>query len=561
MSFSAGAGMFNGRKQAQPEILMNDAWEGPGAPGEDAITPRRRGWVNFRASPIARKIITFNLIALLVLVAGVMALNPSRDRLVQVRERALVLESMLIAQIVAPRLAESGAAGNPLEGIALPDGVELFLFDASLRPVADSRGLPRSLGLPPAEVGGTTGISDLLNAAWDGMAWLLSPVTGDRFARSEGPVLDTLIGEALRGRTLSRTVLTEGDALRFALATPLRHDGQIIGTLGLVTAAGEIDRMVRAEREQVLQVFIVALIVSIGLSLVLASTIANPLRDLAAAARAGHDSTARKQRSDRVRIPNLSARPDEIGELSGALRDMVAALYDRIESNEQFAADVAHELKNPLSSLRSATETMRRALNEQQRARLLDVIDHDVNRLDRLVSDISNASRLDSELVKAEMEPFDLVKLLGNIVSYHRHEAREKGIDFVSDLPQGPLMIEGLEARLAQVFVNLLSNAISFCEEGDTVRIWARKREDRVLVVVEDTGPGIPEGALERVFERFYSERAVGEFGQHSGLGLSISKQIVDAHGGAIWAENIRPTDADPTSEPLGARFVVGLQM
>ena len=238
---------------------------------------------------------------------------------------------------------------------------------------------------------------------------------------------------------------------------------------------------------------------------------------------------------------------------------MVAALYDRIDANEQFAADVAHEIKNPLASLRSAVGTLRVAKRDDQREKLLEVIEHDVRRLDRLVSDISNASRLDSELVKEEQEPFDLLKMLSNLGDYLGQEARGQGIDFITDLPDKPIIIHGLEARLAQVFVNLITNAISFCEDGDAIRVWARQRENRVLVVVEDTGPGIPEEALTKVFKRFYSERPPGQFGNNSGLGLAISKQIVEAHDGVIWAENIRPTDADPTSEPLGARFVVGL--
>jgi two-component system sensor histidine kinase ChvG len=196
---------------------------------------------------------------------------------------------------------------------------------------------------------------------------------------------------------------------------------------------------------------------------------------------------------------------------------------------------------------------------EEQRIKLLDVIEHDVRRLDRLVSDISNASRLDSELVKEEEESFDLVKMVSNLAEYLGQEARKKGVDFIIDLPAQPIQISGLEARLAQVFVNLITNATSFCEDGDAVRVWARRRDNRVLVVVEDTGPGIPQEALTKVFKRFYSERPVGQFGDHSGLGLAISKQIVEAHGGVIWAENIRPTDADLTSDPLGARFVVGL--
>ena len=196
---------------------------------------------------------------------------------------------------------------------------------------------------------------------------------------------------------------------------------------------------------------------------------------------------------------------------------------------------------------------------DDQREKLLQVIEHDVRRLDRLVSDISNASRLDSELVKEEEEPFNLLDMLKNLGQYLGEDARTQGIDFITDLPPEPIEVHGLEARLAQVFVNLITNAISFCEDGDAIRIWARKRENRVLIVVEDTGPGIPDQALAKIFKRFYSQRPEEHFGNNSGLGLAISKQIVEAHGGVIWAENIRPTEADITSDPLGARFVVGL--
>ena len=306
---------------------------------------------------------------------------------------------------------------------------------------------------------------------------------------------------------------------------------------------------------------IIGTVVSIVLSLVLASTISNPLNDLATAAELGRDKSSTSLSPARIRIPDLSARPDEIGRLSGALRGMVSALYDRIDANEQFAADVAHEIKNPLASLRSAVGTLRFVKTDEQREKLLDVIDHDVRRLDRLVSDISNASRLDSELVKETQQPFDLLRLVANLSSYLGSDAQSKGVDFISDLPDQPVIINGLEARLAQVFVNLITNAISFCKEGDAIRIWVRTRENRVLVVVEDTGPGIPEEALGKVFNRFYSERPADDFGNNSGLGLAISKQIVEAHDGVIWAENIRPTQADIGSAPLGARFVVGLPL
>jgi two-component system sensor histidine kinase ChvG len=451
---------------------------------------------------------------------------------------------------------------STVQRIELSDGAELFVFDTMENLVVSTVGMER----PAMEtVAGlrrdprSTLITDILNSIWEGIAGILAPDTeldpiqgGEELARE-------LVAGALAGETQIRTGRNVSGHAIFTAATPVRHKGDVIGVVAITSVAGEIDQLVRVEREQVLQMFVIAIIVSIGLSLVLASTIANPLSDLAAAAELGRDKNARKMSPNRVRIPDLTARPDEIGRLSGAMRGMVTALYERIEANEQFAADVAHEIKNPLASLRSAVGTMRVAKREDQRAKLLDVIDHDIRRLDRLVSDISNASRLDSELVKEEEEEFNLLKMLTHITEYLGNEAREKGVDFISDLPTNAITFTGLEGRLAQVFVNLISNAISFCQEGDAVRVWARKRENRVLVVVEDTGPGIPDQALQKIFKRFYSERPPGQFGEHSGLGLAISKQIVEAHGGVIWAENIRPTDADITSEPLGARFVVGL--
>jgi two-component system sensor histidine kinase ChvG len=353
-------------------------------------------------------------------------------------------------------------------------------------------------------------------------------------------------------------VAPDGSTLFHALS-PIRQGETILGTVALVSGASEIDAAVSAERERVLQMFVIATLVSIGLSLVLASTIANPISDLADAAEIGRDRNRRSKTPGRIRIPDLTARPDEIGRLSGALRGMVGALYDRIDANEQFAADVAHEIKNPLASLRSAVGSLRMVRKDEHRHKLLDVIDHDVRRLDRLVSDISNASRLDSELVKEEEQAFNLLEMLTNISDFLGQDARGKGIEFITDLPQRPIPIDGLEPRLAQVFVNLITNAISFCEDGDAIRLWVRRRENRVLVVVEDTGPGIPEEALAKIFKRFYTSRPDTDFGNNSGLGLAISKQIVEAHGGVIWAENIRPTEADVTSEPLGARFVVGL--
>jgi len=538
-------------------LVLGEDWVRPqGAEGETSARRARRGILGLHASPLARKIVLFNLLALMLLIAGVVLVNPYRDGLVNQRERAMVAQAELISGMIAPLLA----AAEPGEPIRLPPmvlerGLEVGLFGPAGEEMVRLRGAgPTAVELP------STVISDFLGAIWSGLSSILTgqPASEDAGAQAAAREQARVVA-ALSGQRQSEATQDPAGALSFAVAVPVRHAGTVIGAVTITGAAGEIDRLLRAEREQVLRVFLIALAVSVGLSLVLASTIANPIADLAAAAEIGRDRHARRLSPKRVRIPDLTARPDEIGRLSVAMRGMVAALQERIDANEQFAADVAHEIKNPLASLRSAVGTLRIAKRDDQRLRLLDVIEHDVRRLDRLVSDTSNASRLDSELVREEQETFDLVKMLGNLNQHLSQEAAAKGVEFIAELPAGPILIEGLEARLAQVFVNLITNAISFCEAGDAVRIWARRRENRVLVVVEDTGPGIPEQALTRIFQRFYSERPVGQFGNHSGLGLAISKQIVEAHGGVIWAENIGPTEADSTSEPLGARFVVGL--
>ncbi len=546
--------------RAAGEVLLGEDWVAPET--SDAAlrdTRARRSVFTLNRSPLARKIVVFNLLALIVLVAGVLFLNPFRDSLVAQRERALVTEARLIAAVVA-RPAPGEGLEERLATIDLAPGSTLMVYTADGERAAVQVGdtAPDPV-IPPGGGARPTVITDLLNAIWEGISTLRAQPDAAGAALDAESLARALLPGALRGETVVRTGRDAEGATLFAVATPVLSQGAVVGAVVVSSAAGEIDNLVRDEREQVLQLFVIALLVSIGLSLVLASTIANPLSDLAAAAELGRDRNARKMAPGRIRIPDLTARPDEIGRLSIALRGMVAALYDRIDANEQFAADVAHEIKNPLASLRSAVNTMRHAKREDQREKLLDVIEHDVRRLDRLVSDISNASRLDSELVKEVEEEFDLLRTITNLGEYLGKQAAEKGVDFITDLPPEPIRINGLEARLAQVFVNLISNAISFCEEGDAVRVWARRRENRVLVVVEDTGPGIPEQSLTKIFNRFYSERPPGQFGNHSGLGLSISKQIVEAHGGVIWAENIRPTDDDATSEPLGARFVVGL--
>ncbi|MBW7920477.1 MAG: sensor histidine kinase [Rubellimicrobium sp.] len=521
---------------------------------------RRRRFLVLNRSPLARRIITFNLIALILLVTGMLYFAPARENLAYQRLAALQSEALLVADAVAARMAPDAAPGagvtpGLLDGLHLRSEVVVTLFDAAGRPVASHAGAP-ALDAGRAPLGNTL-LIDTLARAWNWLSSRTAPDDDGRAAPTPDQRAAALAARALGAGPVIDSV-HDGDTV-FAVAAPVVRAGATAGAIVLTSGAADIDAVVRSEREQILKMFVLALVVSVALSLVLASTIANPIADLAAAAEAGRERDARHMSPTRVRIPDLTARPDEIGRLSAAMRGMVAALYDRIEANEQFAADVAHEIKNPLASLRSAVETLRIAKRDDQRVKLLDIIDHDVERLNRLVTDISTASRLDSELVREEELPFDLMKMLGNLATHLGREAEAKGVDFITDLPGQPVVLQGLEGRLAQVFVNLITNAISFCDEGDAIRLWARRRDNRILVVVEDTGPGIPEDALARIFQRFYSQRPDEHFGNNSGLGLAISKQIVEAHGGVIWAENIRPTEADVTSEPLGARFVVGL--
>ncbi len=554
------------------DVVLGDDWVAPNSTAENEVRANRerRGLFSLKGSPLARRIITFNLIALNILVAGILYLNSSRDSLALQRAGALVSEAELIADVFEAQLPQEAPldlaadgvfdAAAILGGLDLRGGIDVFVFDTTEALIATTEGQGNgalSGRFRPAQ-GGKTVISDTLASIWNGVSGVFSSREVREGELIEDQLRTYVAATLVNGTQVENSVDAEGGTL-FSVTTPIVQNGVAIGVIAITSAAGEIDSLVRGERERVLQMFVVATLVSIGLSLVLASTIANPLSDLAAAAELGRDKDARKMNPGRIRIPDLTARPDEIGRLSGALRGMVSALYNRIDGNEQFAADVAHEIKNPLASLRSAVGTMRRIKRDDQREQLLNVIEHDVRRLDRLVSDISNASRLDSELVKEEEEPFDLLKLLNNLSEYLGADAKTKGVDLISDLPEDPITVHGLEARLAQVFVNLITNAISFCEDGDAIRVWARKRENRVLIVIEDTGPGIPDQSLGKIFKRFYSQRPDEHFGNNSGLGLAISKQIVEAHGGVIWAENIRPTDADITSDPLGARFVVGL--
>jgi len=367
------------------------------------------------------------------------------------------------------------------------------------------------------------------------------------------------VSQALAGQKASVVRINSRGEVIVSVATPVQRFRAVRGALLLSTQGADIDQMVEAERWAILKVFLVAAAVMIVLSMLLARTIAGPVRRLAD----GAERVRRRIRS-RVEIPDFTERGDEIGHLSGTLRDMTNALYTRIEGIESFAADVAHELKNPLTSLRSAVETLPLAKTKDSQERLLAVIQHDVQRLDRLISDISDASRLDAELQRQEAEPIDLAKLLAAVVESKDGVRGEHDVGVVLTFEGGAssaFTVQGHDSRIAQVIDNLVENARSFSSAGGMVRITCRRLKNDIEIVVDDDGPGIRADAFEKIFERFYTDRPHQGFGQNSGLGLSISKQIVEAHGGRMWAENRRGVPTHDGADPLvlGARFIVRL--
>lgn len=347
----------------------------------------------------------------------------------------------------------------------------------------------------------------------------------------------------------------DGVILLSAAAPIMGADGKPAGALLMVQEADNIQREVGHVWFQTFMIFFSTLIITIFLSIYLAGTIGHPLRRLARAA-----EFVRHGKSRDVEIPDLSYRMDEIGELSIVLRDMTKALWERMDSIESFAADVAHELKNPLTSLRSAVETLPIAKKESDRARLAEIIKDDVLRMDRLITDISTASRLDAELARQSLVPVDLHAVIADVLNIRRQaDFKKTGIEYDLHWPiddEAPVLVRGLEGRIAQVFENLISNAESFTPPGGHIKILAKIFPKAVQVTVDDDGPGIPENRLEKIFERFYTERPAHEtYGRHSGLGLSICRQIVTALGGKIFADN----RMDENGKIAGARFTVVL--
>lgn len=366
--------------------------------------------------------------------------------------------------------------------------------------------------------------------------------------------------KALTGEIAGTAWTGQSHNIILTAAAPIQNVKQVMGVVLLVRDGSKVQQSIDEVRVDVFRVFLGSLGITVMLSIYLSGLISRPLQKLTNAA-----EEVRRGKGREVEIPDMSRRRDEIGDLSIVLRDMTQALWDRMDTIERFAADVAHEIKNPLTSLRSAVETASRVKDNKARAKLMDIIHHDVQRLDRLISDISSASRLDAELSRETMEPVDLKALLVQISDAYRKpleraEGKQDGAEssIILEMPQlTPVTVQGNADRLSQVFGNLITNALSFSPEGAPVHVKVTKDQESVHVTIEDEGPGIPENKLETIFERFYTERPADEdYGSHSGLGLSISKQIIKAHSGRVWAENKQDEDGNIT----GARFNVLLK-
>jgi two-component system, OmpR family, sensor histidine kinase ChvG len=574
-----------------------------------AVTLRRRAGLFGRrmlravsgraASSLTRRIVVLNLAGLVALLVGFLYLNQFREGLIEARVQSLLTQGEIIAGAIAAsatvetdtiaidpdkllqmQAGESGAiAEDPLDFSINPEKVAPLLrrlvtptktrariYDRDGMLTLDSRNLYSRgdilrLDLPRI---GESDEPPLLERTWN--------MFRNRLGRADVPAYDdfanangksyTEVARALAGSPASVVrVNTRGETI-VSVAVPVQRFRAVRGALLLSTQGGDIDAVIASERYAIFQVFAVAAGVMIILSVLLAGTIAEPIRKLADAAQ-----RVRRGVKSREEIPDFSSRHDEIGHLSGSFREMTQALYNRMEAIERFAADVAHELKNPLTSLRSAVETLPLAKNDDARGRLLAVIRHDVKRLDRLITDISDASRLDAELARDDAVLLDVAQLIEAVVSVQNQISREGqpaveiSVDRRGQRPGGdPFRVLGHDSRLGQVFVNLIENARSFSPADKPVRVKLSRVAGDVLITIEDDGPGIPPHALERIFERFYTDRPESGFGQNSGLGLSISRQIVEAHRGTIRAENIYASEQSEGEEKrLGARFVVRL--
>lgn len=540
------------------------------------LAVRMFAWVP-RVSRLSFMMVSLNLLVILGVVLAILFVGNPRERLIDVRIGALVRE----AEIFAGALAQGAALGpestslDPDEAVkilrrlVIPTGVRARLYSPKGRLISDtkllvSQGDVTVAELPPPgrEKANRFG-GERFNAILTRILYGVRLPNYREYAGQPGTDYPE-VRRALEGFVDSARRQNSQGELVFTVAYPVQDFKVVLGALLISSEGGDIDAIVRENRFKTLFVLLIGLVGSLSLSVFLFLYIARPIRKLAMTA----DIATTGNNIARVEIPDLSRRKDEIGDLSTSLREMMRSLYDRIEAIESFAADVSHEIKNPLTSIRSAVETLEFAKTEDARNRLLALINNDVGRLDRLITDISNASRLDAELAREVSDLVDMRLLFESLGDLYRETDKEGEASVLfhvegGDRPdrQDKYRVRGIEGRLGQVMRNLIVNAVSFNPPDGEVRVRMKRKFIRgaphIIVTVSDEGPGIPEESLETIFNRFYTERPGEEsFGKNSGLGLSISRQIIEAHDGKIWAEN---RINKSSGERAGAKFTFEL--
>jgi two-component system sensor histidine kinase ChvG len=527
--------------------------------GDAAAERLRRIRVPLTGSRLGRLIVGLNLLGLAVLVVGALVLNEFRQGLVDARLDSLRTQSDLISYV----LVKGATVGEPEPALNVQKAVELLqlldiphserarLYDAEGNLLADTDVIADKVmvqPLPPARPRNEGVLRRLLPHGES---------EASREARAHAAE-KAEVSTALSGRPVEQVREAETGGRLVSVSVPIQHVKAVLGVLTI--EVGDVDKIVAAQRAALVPFILIAVGVNLVSSLLLNTWVARPVLRLVRAA-----DSVRLKRARILSLPDMAERKDEIGDLTRALEAMTATLSARMDATERFAADVSHEIKNPLTSIRSAVETLEMSPTPAAQARLLPILKHDVGRLDRLITDISNASRLDAELSREAPRSIDLAKLFGDIAALYatsdgEGEAEVRFID--ASAGEGPLRVVGREGPLGQVVRNLVDNARSFSPAGGTVRLSVgRGLSKRVEATIDDDGPGIPPENLESIFERFYTERPKTGgsrrpgFGGHSGLGLSIARQILEIHGGEIHAEN----RVDGQGCVVGARFVISL--
>ncbi len=536
---------------------------------------KKQTWGLF--SPLMRRILAVNMFALVILGGGILYLDQFRENLINRRIEDLTVQ----AKIISGALGESPTLGPESSALELanarqtinrlvgPSNIRARLFSPEGELVLDSRFMDPSRSIlilplpdpeenPPLDKVILNWINDTLDSWTTNQDW--DPYV-EHPRQSAGDYDEVLT--ALNGETTAAVYALEDGNLLITVATPVQRFRRVLGGLMLSRDTSDIREIIFEERLAILKIFGLSLGITLLLSIFLAGTIARPIHRLAKAADAVRKGVGRVEA-----LKRFSGRRDEIGALSRSLSDMTDSLHKQIDAVESFAADVAHELKNPLSSLRSAVETIQRTNDKTIQKKLLEIVQEDIRRLDRLITDISDASRLDAELSRAKMKAVDFGMVVATIVETYQNPGKAKTARLKFKTPKaGTYMVTGIESRLGQVVYNLLDNAFSFTPAKGEIRLNLSKRKGILEFSIEDEGPGLPPEAEEKIFERFYSERPKKEaFGTHSGLGLSISRQIVEAHSGTLHAENIyreadkKKAKGKPRSPKIiGVRFVVRL--